>query len=102
MSYKHIKVRWIMKKKLRQKLKETLEMPAEVIMNSPKIVLESNNNVWIENYTGVIEYTQNMVRVNTNDFIVKVNGENLLIDFITNEDLSISGKILSVVYEVGE
>lgn len=102
MSYKHIKGRWIMKKKLRQKLKETLEMPAEVIMNSPKIVLESNNNVWIENYTGVIEYTQNMVRVNTNDFIVKVNGENLLIDFITNEDLSISGKILSVVYEVGE
>lgn len=102
MSYKHIKGRWLMKKKLRQKIKETLEMPAEVIMDSPKVVLESNINVWIENYTEVIEYTQNSVKVNTNDFIIKIDGENLTIDFITNEDLSISGKILSVMYEVGE
>lgn len=102
MSYKHIKGRWLMKKKLRQKIKETFEMPAEVIMDSPKVVLESNINVWIENYTEVIEYTQNSVKVNTNDFIIKIDGENLTIDFITNEDLSISGKILSVMYEVGE
>ncbi len=88
-----------MKKKIRQKIKETLEMPAYVVMNSPKVVLDSNLNVWIENYTGIIEYTQDSVKVNTLDFIIKISGENLSIDFITNEDLSISGKILSVVYE---
>lgn len=88
-----------MRKKIKQKIKETLEMPAEVIMNSPKVVLDSNLNVWIENYLGIIEYSDSAVKVNTSDFIIKITGERLLIDFITNEDLSISGKILSVVYE---
>lgn len=88
-----------MKKKIKQRIKETLEMPAYVVMNSPKVVLDSNLNVWIENYTGIIEYSQDTVKVNTADFIIKISGQNLLIDFITNEDLSVSGKIISVVYE---
>jgi len=88
-----------MKKKIKQKIKESLEMPAEIIMNSPKIVLDSNLNVWIENYLEIIEYSDISVKVNTSDFIIKIVGEKLLIDFITNEDLSISGRIFSVVYE---
>ena len=44
-----------MKRKIKQKIKETLALPAEVIMDSPKIVLEANYNVWIENYVGIIE-----------------------------------------------
>lgn len=88
-----------MKKKIKQKIKKTLDMPAEIIMNSPKIVLDSDSNAWVENYTGIIEYSDKEVKLNTADFIVKITGEGLLIDFITNEDLSISGKITSVVYE---
>ena len=88
-----------MKKKIKQKIKKTLDMPAEIIMNSPKIVLDSDSNAWVENYTGIIEYSDKEVKLNTADFIVKITGEGLLMDFITNEDLSISGKITSVVYE---
>lgn len=88
-----------MKKKIKQKIKKTLDMPAEIIMNSPKIVLDSDSNAWVENYTGIIEYSDKEVKLNTTDFIVKITGEGLLMDFITNEDLSISGKITSVVYE---
>ena len=88
-----------MKRKIKQKIKETLALPAEVIMDSPKIVLEANYNVWIENYIGITEYSDKEVKVNTADFIVKITGESLLMDFVTNEDLSISGKITSVVYE---
>ena len=88
-----------MKKKIKQKIKKTLDMPAEIIMNSPKIVHDSDSNAWVENYTGIIEYSDKEVKLNTADFIVKITGEGLLMDFITNEDLSISGKITSVVYE---
>ena len=61
-----------MKRKIKQKIKETLALPAEVIMDSPKIVLEANYNVWIENYVGIIEYSDKEVKVNTADFIVKI------------------------------
>lgn len=87
------------KKRIKQKIKETLDMPAEIIMNSPKIVLDADSNAWIENYIGIIEYSDKEVKINTAEFIVKITGEGLLMDFITNEDLSISGKITSVVYE---
>ncbi len=87
------------KRKMRKKLKEVLDLPAEIVMNAPRVVLDSNLNVLIENYKGIIEYSDAFVRVNTSEFTIKVEGRNLAIDFITLEDLSISGEIHSVIYD---
>ena len=81
-----------MKRKIKQKIKETLALPAEVIMDSPKIVLEANYNVWIENYIGIIEYSDKEVKVNTADFIVKITGEKPAYGFCHKRGFEYFGK----------
>ncbi|UKI36917.1 MAG: YabP/YqfC family sporulation protein [Clostridiales bacterium] len=69
-------------------------------MDSPKIVLEANYNVWIENYIGIIEYSDKEVKVNTADFIVKNHGREPAYGFCHKRGFEYFGKkITSVVYE---
>ena len=54
----------------------------------------------MENHQGIVEYTSSEVVIKTLKFFVKVVGENLSIDSLTREDVSITGKIKSVDFEM--
>ena len=46
-----------MSDKLRKKLNKILDMPSEIVLNTPKITLDSNESILIENYKGILEYS---------------------------------------------
>ncbi len=81
------------KPKLKEKMTELLELPKEVVLNVPKLVMIGDGNLIIENYRGVIEYDVERVRVNTGSGIIKITGEGLVIKEITSEDILVDGKI---------
>ena len=91
-----------MSNKLKQKLSEVMNIPDELITDSPKIEFESNRRVWIENYRGIIEFSDELVRVNTADFMVVVIGSGFTIYSVTLEDLCIEGNITSVEFKAWE
>ncbi len=88
-----------MSNKLKQKISEVMNIPDELITDSPKIELESNKRMWIENYQGIIEYSDELVRVNTADFMVVITGNSFTISSVTLEDLCIEGNIISVEFK---
>ncbi|MBR0490920.1 MAG: YabP/YqfC family sporulation protein [Clostridia bacterium] len=88
-----------MKKKGMKKLNRMLEMPQEVYTNVPKFTITGFEELIIENYKGILEYENFFVRISTHIGIVNINGLNLNLETMTNDDIRVTGKIESVELE---
>lgn len=81
------------------KVDKLLELPKEVYSNEPKIVITGFDEIVIENFKGILEYEEFFVRINTFIGIININGYNLNLENLTNEDLRVKGKIESLEFE---
>ena len=90
-----------MKKKRNRlaRIDKFLEMPEEIYTDSPKITITGFDEMIIENFKGILEYEDFFVRVNTGLGIVNINGLNLNLETMTNDDIKVNGKIESVEFE---
>ena len=79
---------------------ESLKLPKDVCMGALKVTLTGNLEAWIENYKGILEYTENQVVLQAKTCQVCFEGKRLSIDYYTNEDMKISGVINCVRYLV--
>ena len=76
-----------------------LELPQEVCSNIPKLTITGFNEIIVENFKGVLEYEEFFVRINTHIGIININGYNLNLENMTNDDIKVSGKIESLDIE---
>ena len=84
-----------MKKNKYTKIDKILELPKEVCLNIPKIIITGFEEMIIENYKGILEYEEFYVRINTHLGVVNINGYNLNLENMTNDDIKVTGKIES-------
>ncbi len=87
------------KKKQTNTVNKLLELPKEVYSNEPKIVITGFDELIIENFKGILEYEEFFVRINTYIGIININGYNLNLENMTNDDLRVKGKIESIEFE---
>ena len=85
-----------MKKK---KIDKLLEIPQEVYTNTPKITITGFNEIILENYKGILEYEEFFASISTYIGVVNINGYNINLEKMTNDDIKITGKIESVELE---
>jgi sporulation protein YqfC len=78
-------------------ISDLMELPKDVILNVPKVVILGNIQVLIENHSGIIEYTLESVKVNSPIGIIEVKGSRLAIKSIVEEEIIIDGTIDAVV-----
>ena len=88
-----------MKKKNLKRLDKILELPQEVYSNIPKIIITGFDEMIIENFKGILEYEEFFVRINTHIGIVSINGYELNLENMTDDDIKITGKIESIDIE---
>ncbi len=88
-----------MKKRNYNKIDKILEMPQEVCSNIPKITITGFDEMVIENFKGILEYEEFFVRINTHIGIININGFNLNLENMTNDDIKVTGKLESVEME---
>ncbi len=81
------------------KIDRILEMPQEVYSDVPKITITGFNEVIIENYKGILEYEDYYIRINTSLGIVNINGYELKLENMTNDDIKVTGKVESMDIE---
>lgn len=77
------------------KIDKMLEIPKEVCSNVPKIIITGFEEMIIENFKGILEYEEFYVRVNTYIGIININGYNLNLENMTDDDIKVTGKIES-------
>ncbi|CDF58068.1 sporulation protein YqfC [Thermobrachium celere] len=85
-----------MKRKLKHKISESLEMPKEVVLDIPCIRIIGTEEVEIENHKGIVEYNSNIVRVSSNIGTIQIKGENFIIKEISQDSIVLSGKVENV------
>lgn len=59
-------------------------------------VIIVDNSVNIVNYKKIIEFTDNVIKVESRDGITTVNGSNLVIAKMLSDEILITGKIYSI------
>ena len=85
--------------KPKKRINEILEIPKEVYTNEPHIVLNSFEQMIIENYKGILEYEDFFVKISTYIGNININGFNLKLENMSEDDIKINGKIESLDIE---
>lgn len=85
-----------MKKKIRNKISETLDLPKEVVVNVPNINLTGDNEIEVENHNGILEYSLNIVRLNSSIGVILIKGDNFLIKEISEDAIKLIGSFKSL------
>ena len=81
------------KRNYNKKIDQILELPKEVYTNEPKISIIGFNEMIIENFKGILEYEEFFIKINTYVGIISINGFNLSLENMTNDDIKVTGKI---------
>ncbi len=89
----------MMKRKNSKKVDKILELPKEVYSNIPKIIITGFEELIIENFKGILEYEEFFVRISTHIGVININGYNLNLQNMTNDDIKVTGKIESLDIE---
>lgn len=83
----------------KRRLDKILEMPEEVYSNTPKLTITGFNEMVLENYKGILEYEEFFASISTHIGVVNINGFNINLEKMTNDDIKITGKIESIELE---
>jgi sporulation protein YqfC len=84
---------------IKDKLAGALSLPKEVVLNLPVVVWTGRNEANIENYKGILEYSETRVRINTRAGLLAVEGSRLQLKQITDENIILTGDIDSLTYK---
>ncbi len=77
---------------------ESLRLPKDTMLGAAIVTITGNREAFIENYKGIIEYTKQSIVLQGKNCRICFEGEQLSIDYYTNEDMKISGSIEAVRY----
>ena len=85
--------------KVRDVFSEMVDIPNYIISNSSKITMIDNSNILIEGYKNVVDYYLHYIKIRANNIEIVIDGKNLDIKEITDDDLVITGTIYSVNFK---
>ncbi len=86
-------------KKKEKLLDRILEVPKEVATNEPKLTISGFSQMLVENYKVILEYQDIYIRIKTYTGIININGFNLKLGEMTEDDIMITGDIETIDYE---
>lgn len=74
-------------------------LPDDVLLGSSSVEIIGIKSVRVENYKGIIEYTQQKIKLQIQEGKILIEGERMQIDYCTDVELHISGWIKSIRYD---
>lgn len=81
-----------------ERLTDVLEIPKETVLNIPIISLTGNRDLMVENFSNILEYSEERIRLNTKSGILAIEGKKLEARSMTNEVIKIRGYIESISF----
>ena len=79
------------KKPIHEKMISQLEIPKDLMLGRKEVL--------VENYKGIIELEDSLVKIQTKNCRLQILGAHLTVEYYTNEEMKIVGLIDSVSYE---
>lgn len=84
---------------MKEEITDKLNLPKEIILDVPKVIMIGKSEITIENHKGILSFDNNIVRINSKLGPIKIEGSNFEILYIGSSTITISGKIKTMFYE---
>lgn len=81
-----------------ERLAELIEVPRDIVLGLPKLIFTGNRELFVENYRGIVQYSDTVIQLNTSEGLVKVSGHSLGIKSIAAEEITLCGNICSLEF----
>lgn len=82
----------------RYRMADAANLPKDVVLGVPILNLTGHYEVNIENYRGILEYTEQLIRINVRSGQIRITGKSLEINYYTTTDMKITGKVEKIEY----
>ena len=79
---------------LKKKVVAALDLPKDILL--PVMTVSGGNELRVVNYKGVMEYSNERIRLNTQCGVVIVEGKQLVINKIAAEYVTLSGRVAKI------
>lgn len=75
-----------------------LHLPADILAGAPIITATGRNEICLENYKGIIEFDGKVLKVQTKQCKICIEGKQLSILYFTEDEMRITGYIQAIYY----
>lgn len=82
----------------KDKISEKIGLTGDIILGATIITIEADHQMYIENYKGIINYTDTSILIEGKKNKILVEGQDLQIEYYTNMDMKLKGKIQLIKY----
>ena len=82
----------------RYRMADAANLRKDVVLGVPILTLTGHYEVNIENYRGILEYTEQLIRINVRSGQIRITGKSLEINYYTTTDMKITGKVEKIEY----
>lgn len=81
-----------------ESLSSSIKLPSDILAGAPILTMTGQTELCIENYKGIIEYTGDLLRIQTKIGRIHIIGKNLIIRYYTEDGMKVSGWIEHIDY----
>lgn len=81
-----------------EKLSSQLKLPSDMLAGAPIITAIGRDEVCVENYKGILEYNDTLIKILTKIGNIRIEGKNLNIAYFAGDEMKITGFIQAIHY----
>lgn len=85
--------------RLMENVADTLKLPKDLLLGAAILTVTGQCEAYVENYSGIIEYTNKKIKLQTKTCRIEINGDRLMIVYYTNDEMKIVGQIEEIKYQ---
>lgn len=88
-----------MNQEWKEKAAKMSGVPKDVAMGLPILTITGAEELCVENYRGMTEYTDQLIRLQSRCGQIRITGEKLEVTHYTNDEMKIQGHIRTIEYQ---
>lgn len=85
-------------RRLEKAITDYLELPADAVLDLPRLTLVGNSRLVVENHRGISEYQPDLVRLKLSTGELEIKGTGMLLREIKPDAIALEGTIQSLTF----
>ena len=85
-------------KSMKEKVATALEVPLSAVGGTPQLLLSGNRELTVEGCKGILEYDEDIIRLNLGKLILRLTGRDLSLCTLTEDTAVVEGYLLSIEF----